>query len=117
MPSKSSFSIGKSFLATCFMLVTCSTYSLTLKMEATYSSETSVDFQRITQRYIPEDRTMQGVLNWPLISIYCQGRQYVYVTTFLHALQTPFFNYYYWWGGTKSLVLRPLLGYCTSPTW
>jgi hypothetical protein len=26
-------------------------------MEATYSSETSVDFQRITLRYIPEDRT------------------------------------------------------------
>jgi hypothetical protein len=25
-------------------------------MKATYSSETSVDLQRITQRYIPEDR-------------------------------------------------------------
>jgi hypothetical protein len=30
-------------------------YSSTLKMEATYSSETSVDFQRTTERYIPED--------------------------------------------------------------
>jgi hypothetical protein len=28
-------------------------------MEVTYSSETSVDFQRTTRRYIPEDRTLQ----------------------------------------------------------
>jgi hypothetical protein len=34
-----------------FTLVSCSTYS-TLKMEAIYFSETSVDFQRTTQRYI-----------------------------------------------------------------
>jgi hypothetical protein len=32
--------------ATCFMLVSCLAYSSTLKMEATYFSETSVDFQR-----------------------------------------------------------------------
>jgi hypothetical protein len=31
-------------LATCLMLVFCLAYSSTLKMEATYSSETSVDF-------------------------------------------------------------------------
>jgi hypothetical protein len=30
-------------------------------MEATYSSETSVDFQRTTRRYIPEDSTMEKV--------------------------------------------------------
>jgi hypothetical protein len=29
-------------------------------MEATYSSETSVDFQRNTRRYIPEDRTLHN---------------------------------------------------------
>jgi hypothetical protein len=29
-------------------------------MEATYSSETSVDFQRNTRRYIPEDRTFRN---------------------------------------------------------
>jgi hypothetical protein len=29
---------------------------LTLKMEAICSSETSVEFQRTTRRYIPEDR-------------------------------------------------------------
>jgi hypothetical protein len=36
----------------------CSAYSLTLQTEAIYSSETSVDTQRTTQRYIPEDGTL-----------------------------------------------------------
>jgi hypothetical protein len=40
-----------------FMLVSCSAYSQTLKMEATCSSGTSVDFQRSTRRYIPGDGT------------------------------------------------------------
>jgi hypothetical protein len=43
------------FLATCFMLVSCLAYSSTLKIEDTYSAETSAEFQRTTQRYIPED--------------------------------------------------------------
>jgi hypothetical protein len=38
-----------------FMLVSCSAYSLTLKMEAICSAASSVDFQRTTQSYIPED--------------------------------------------------------------
>jgi hypothetical protein len=42
-----------------FALVSFFAYSCTLKMEATCSSETSVDFQRSTWRYIPEDRTLQ----------------------------------------------------------
>jgi hypothetical protein len=46
-------------LATCFTLASYSTYSLTLKMEAICSSETSVDFQRTTQRYIPEESTLK----------------------------------------------------------
>jgi hypothetical protein len=33
-------------------LASCSAYYLIMKMEAVYSSETSVDFQRTTQRYI-----------------------------------------------------------------
>jgi hypothetical protein len=33
-------------------------YSLTLKMEARCFSGTLVDFQRTTQHYIPEDRTL-----------------------------------------------------------
>jgi hypothetical protein len=39
-----------------FTLVSCSAYSA-LKLEAICSSEMSVDFQRATRRYIPEDRT------------------------------------------------------------
>jgi hypothetical protein len=41
-------------------LVSCSAYFSTLKMEAIYSSETSVDFQRTTRRYIPEDSTLHN---------------------------------------------------------
>jgi hypothetical protein len=35
-------------------------YSSTLKMEATFSCEKSVDFQRTTRHYIPEDRTLHN---------------------------------------------------------
>jgi hypothetical protein len=35
-------------------------YSSTLKMKATSSSETSVDFQRTTRRHFPEDRTLHA---------------------------------------------------------
>jgi hypothetical protein len=42
-----------------FMLVSCSAYSSTLKIEAICSSEASVDIQRITWRYIPQDSTLQ----------------------------------------------------------
>jgi hypothetical protein len=45
-------------LATCSMLDSCMAYSSNLKMEATCSFETSVDFQWTTRRYIPEDRTL-----------------------------------------------------------
>jgi hypothetical protein len=38
-------------LADCFMLVSCLAYSQTLNMEATCSSETSVDVHRITVLY------------------------------------------------------------------
>jgi hypothetical protein len=50
----------RGLLATCFMLVSCLAYSSTLKMEARCFSETSVDFQRTTRRYIPEDRTLHN---------------------------------------------------------
>jgi hypothetical protein len=46
-----------------FTLVSCSAYNSTLKMEATCSSETSVDIQRTTWRYIPEYSTLQLVLS------------------------------------------------------
>jgi hypothetical protein len=38
--------------------VACLAYSSTLKMEATYSSETLADFQWNTRRYIPGDRIL-----------------------------------------------------------
>jgi hypothetical protein len=47
-------------LATCFILVSCSAYSSTLKMKATSSSETLVHSQRTTRRYITEDRTLHN---------------------------------------------------------
>jgi hypothetical protein len=43
-----------------FMLVCCSAYSWTLNMEAIFSSETSVDFERTTRRYIPEVSTLHN---------------------------------------------------------
>jgi hypothetical protein len=46
-------------LATCFLLVSFFAYFLTLKMETTYSSETSIDFLRTTRRDIPEDRNLR----------------------------------------------------------
>jgi hypothetical protein len=45
---------------------TCSAYSYTLKIEAVYSSETSVDFQRTIRRYIPENSTLQQLYSTPL---------------------------------------------------
>jgi hypothetical protein len=41
-----------------FTLVSFSDASSILKMEAIFSSEKSVDFQRTTRRYIPEDSTL-----------------------------------------------------------
>jgi hypothetical protein len=55
------FTLGILFclcLTPAFMMISCSDYSSTLKMENIYSSETSVDFQQTTRRYIPEDTTL-----------------------------------------------------------
>jgi hypothetical protein len=54
---------------TCFTLVSSLDYSLNLQMAATCSSETSVDFQRTTRRYIPEDkqRFENDVKNIPIL--------------------------------------------------
>jgi hypothetical protein len=49
-------------LPSVFTQASCLAYSSTLKMEATYSSETSVDFQWTTWHYIQGDRTLQIIL-------------------------------------------------------
>jgi hypothetical protein len=56
-------------LATCFNSGFLSAYSLIMKMEAMPSSEKSVEFQRITQRYIPEDSTLHTIRfsRWALL--------------------------------------------------
>jgi hypothetical protein len=46
---------SKQSSAACFMVVSCLAYSLTLKMEATFFSKTSVGFQWTTQHYILEN--------------------------------------------------------------
>jgi hypothetical protein len=49
-------------LPSVFMLIFCSSYCLTLEMEALYFSEKLVDIQQPKWRYIPEDHTLQGVM-------------------------------------------------------
>jgi hypothetical protein len=51
---------ARGWLATCFMLVSCLADSLTSKMEVTCSSETSLEFQRTTQHYFPDHRTLHN---------------------------------------------------------
>jgi hypothetical protein len=50
------FRISCLYLPPVFVLLPCYAYSSVLKMQATCSSETSVDFQRTTLCCIPEDR-------------------------------------------------------------
>jgi hypothetical protein len=43
------------------LLVTCLIYSFSLKMEALYSSETSVDFHQTSWCHVPKDNTIQSL--------------------------------------------------------
>jgi hypothetical protein len=51
---------NRSQRSTCLILVSRLAYSPILMLEAIYSSETSVDFQRTTHRYIPDDGTLHN---------------------------------------------------------
>jgi hypothetical protein len=63
-----------------FLLVTCLDYSSTLKRKALRSSETSVNFYRITRCYIPEDSTLQSPLWEPQIQRWNNLKQtYTYI--------------------------------------
>jgi hypothetical protein len=44
--------------ASCFLLISCFIYSLTLKIETVRSCETSVDFYRATRHYIAKESTI-----------------------------------------------------------
>jgi hypothetical protein len=55
---KAGWCSGNALLSRLFFF---SAYSSTLKREAICSSETSVDFQRTTRRYIPEDSALQDL--------------------------------------------------------
>jgi hypothetical protein len=45
---------------TCFTLIYCLVFYSFLKVEATYSSETSVVFQMTTLQYMPEDEVLKS---------------------------------------------------------
>jgi hypothetical protein len=45
----------------CFMLASCLAYALALKMEATYSSDMSVDFEWTTWFYIPKEELFMRI--------------------------------------------------------
>jgi hypothetical protein len=64
-----------------FMLVSCWAYSLTLTMDATFSSEMSVDLRQAAQYYVPEDGTLQ-VFFFLLLSSHSQlwAEESVYIT-------------------------------------
>lgn len=51
----------EALITTCFILISCVAYSVTMKMKATYSSIKSADFQRTAQRYTPEDKIVKNI--------------------------------------------------------
>jgi hypothetical protein len=59
-----------------FMLISCFAYPSTLMMEATCSSETLVDFQQTTWRYIPEDITFYDLKSYNKNYTFVNARVY-----------------------------------------
>jgi hypothetical protein len=51
---------GRAVLDISFVLISCLTYSLTLKMGTIFSSETSVDFEWNTGHYISKDNPREN---------------------------------------------------------
>jgi hypothetical protein len=88
-----------------FALVFCLTYSSNLKLEATCSSESSVDFQRTARHYIPEDR--------PLHNHCCESlKSYIFQINLLKLRITPketkkydvsFSRYFFFSGATAPI--------------
>jgi hypothetical protein len=72
--SQLTFHRNVSLLVTYVTLVSCLAYSSTLKMEATCSTETFVDFQQTTQRYIPKSKS-KLLYDWRFTAISSSWRQ------------------------------------------
>jgi hypothetical protein len=77
--------VNVALLATCFTLLSCLSYSSTLKMEALCSSETSIEFQRTTWRYIREERTLYNHRCENLNSCYGVGLGFIFLAVVLRS--------------------------------
>jgi hypothetical protein len=88
-----------------FTLVSCSAYFSTLKMETIFSSETSVDFQRTTRSYIPEDSTLRNHRCENLNS-----KDFNFTFYILFILGVGGWDWVPWYGGRTC-------AHCTSPRW
>jgi hypothetical protein len=71
----------EALFATFYMLGSCLDYSSALKIEATCSSESSVDFQQTTRRYVLFRTTAVRTSNPTLISIPDEKKVYVSMLT------------------------------------
>jgi hypothetical protein len=102
---------GTPLLTSCFMLVSCLSFSSILKMEATCSSETSVDFQRNTRRCISENRTLHN---------YCRENLRFYVLslciiiTFLVRFRVIYVVCWFIFSGTNSNLWTARVCLCYS---
>lgn len=102
-PSKKQCERCELLLAICFMPASCSAYSLSLKVEATGLSETSITFHQTTQRYIPENRTPHWVthLCWvSSVKLLCRYESAIEVQIILHV-----YNVCSLWNFTHSLLV------------
>jgi hypothetical protein len=59
-------------LAACFLLVSSLTFASTLKMEAVFYSETSMDIYQPERRYMPEGSSIR--ISEGLLLCFLQGR-------------------------------------------
>jgi hypothetical protein len=86
--------VSEEYVATCFVLVSSLAYSSTLRMWAIFSSETSIGFQHVTQRYVPEDRNIHR--NHCGSPKSCTQHLPVQIVRFSFRMQTSYYYYYYY---------------------
>jgi hypothetical protein len=77
-----------------FMLISCSAFSSTLKVEAICYSETLVEFQRTTWRYMPEDNILINIYSKIMkYHKYCICILYINVNAKLILIYANFHSY------------------------